>query len=364
MPTGSRPTVDQNDVSEPPRPMDGPAEEIQPTKTAAEPKPAATATPATDPKPAATATPAAEQVGPIRPGWSRELVRFGLIAVVVGLTVLIGVVVGPRLALLGGSLPAGTPIDQVPSAGLGASPRAPVVAGTPSPGAPSGPVSPGLPSVVPTATGAPSGPAPTGSAAAAAAPKQAGRPADDYGAWAVALSGKLDIPAVALQAYGYAETVLAATNPQCQLPWTVLAGIGKIESNHGRFGNATVGADGVSNPRIIGVPLNGTAGNKSISDSDGGRIDGDATYDRAVGPMQFIPTTWARYGVDADKDSRADPFDIDDATLAAANYLCANGRNVSTGPGWTGAVLSYNATQQYVNSVYAAADDYGRRSLA
>ena len=85
-------------------------------------------------------------------------------------------------------------------------------------------------------------------------------------------------------------------------------------------------------------------------------------YDHAVGPMQFIPGTWQTYQVDADGDGVADPNDINDATLAAANYLCAGGRDLATSGGWWGAVLSYNAIQQYAQKVFDAANDYGQRA--
>jgi membrane-bound lytic murein transglycosylase B len=188
------------------------------------------------------------------------------------------------------------------------------------------------------------------------------RPADTYRTWARGLSGDLDIPAVALQAYAYAQVTTARTHPRCKLSWTLLAGIGRVESDHGRYGGATLRADGTSSPRIIGVPLDGAPGLMTISDTDQGRIDGDRRYDRAVGPMQFIPTTWARHGADGDGDGRKSPFDIDDAAMAAARYLCHGGRDVSTAAGWQQAVLSYNRTMEYVRSVYGNADRYALRS--
>jgi membrane-bound lytic murein transglycosylase B len=71
------------------------------------------------------------------------------------------------------------------------------------------------------------------------------------------------------------------------LPAEVLMGIGAIESGHG------------ANP----------------GPSSAG----------AIGPMQFMPTTWAEYGVDADADGRADPWNATDAIYGAARMLCANG---------------------------------------
>ncbi len=191
---------------------------------------------------------------------------------------------------------------------------------------------------------------------------QPGRPADTLSTWAVGLD-RLGIPQVALQAYGYAETVLSRTQPSCQLSWTLLAGIGSIESNHGRHGGSVLQANGVSEPRIVGIQLDGSASQK-IADTDKGALDGDPAFDRAMGAMQFIPSTWAQWKSDADNDGKQDPYDIDDAALSAAYYLCANGRNLSTGTDWWSAVLSYNNLERYANDVYTKADRYGQDSTA
>lgn len=180
--------------------------------------------------------------------------------------------------------------------------------------------------------------------------------------WAAGLAPKLDIPQRALQAYAYAHFALEQTQPGCQLTWVTLAGIGRIESDHGRYGGATLGPDGRTSPPIIGVPLDGTAGNRAISDSDGGGLDGDNRLDRAVGPMQFIPSTWARWATDGDGDGRGDPQDIDDAAAAAGRYLCANNRDLATGPGWSRAILSYNNSQAYLLNVFSNAERYARQS--
>jgi hypothetical protein len=187
------------------------------------------------------------------------------------------------------------------------------------------------------------------------------RPQDTLTAWAGDLE-RIGIPQVALQAYGYAELALAQSEPGCRLTWTTLAGIGRIESNHGRSHGAVLLADGRSNPPVVGLPLDGGPGRKEIKDTDSGELDGDPVYDRAVGPMQFIPTTWQKWATDGDGDGRSDPYDIDDAALAAGRYLCAGGRNLSNGDGWWNAILSYNQVDAYVRDVFAAADEYGRLS--
>jgi membrane-bound lytic murein transglycosylase B len=191
-------------------------------------------------------------------------------------------------------------------------------------------------------------------------PATTGRPADALQAWSLGLS-RVGIPPAALQAYGYAETVLQVVEPKCHLSWTMLAGIGSVESNHGRYAGATLEPDGTSKPRIVGVPLTG-ASTERITDTDRGALDGDVTYDRAIGAMQFLPSTWRIWAVDADRDGKADPFDIDDAALAAAYYLCDGGRDLATGADWSAAVYSYNNLTTYVRKVYEIADGYGHAS--
>lgn len=186
----------------------------------------------------------------------------------------------------------------------------------------------------------------------------------DLTGWASQLGVALDIPPEALTAYGQAELAVSAAVPDCNLSWATLAGLGWVESDHGRYHGARVDADGRSSPPIIGVALDGAPGLRAIPDTDDGRLDGDPVLDRAVGALQFIPQTWARWAADGDGDGLADPFDIDDAALAAARYLCAAGGDLGTATGWTAAVYAYNASDGYVVSVRAAANQYAALSLA
>ena len=166
------------------------------------------------------------------------------------------------------------------------------------------------------------------------------------------------MPERALRGYGHAELTQRTATPDCRLSWVTLAGIGRVESDHGRLGRADLDADGVARPPVIGVPLNGSAGVREVRDSDGGELDGDPTYDRAVGPMQFLPTTWARFGADGNGDGVRDPHQIDDAAVAAARYLCAGDRDTASGVGWWDGVLAYNRSAEYARLVWAAATRY------
>jgi len=74
----------------------------------------------------------------------------------------------------------------------------------------------------------------------------------------------------------------------------------------------------------------------------------------AEGWMQFMPSTWATYGVDANGDGKADPYDAEDAIFAAANYLHAAGMPTDT----YGAIFAYNHAGWYVAEVLADAACY------
>jgi hypothetical protein len=105
------------------------------------------------------------------------------------------------------------------------------------------------------------------------------------------------------------------------LSWTVLASIGQIESDHGR-----------------------NAGPSSAG---------------ALGPMQFLPATWKGYGVDGDRDGKADIMDPYDAVPGAAKYLCANGAG-GGGAHLYNAIFRYNHADWYVQKVLNLAKAYAK----
>ncbi len=168
------------------------------------------------------------------------------------------------------------------------------------------------------------------------------------------------IPDAALSAYRRAAQVIDTADRTCNIEWTLIAAIGRVESDHGRYGNNTLGDDGVSKPGIYGIPLDGSNGTANISDTDAGELDDDAVFDRAVGPMQFIPSTWSVVGVDGDGDGTRNPQDIDDAALATAVYLCSGEEDLATDAGRRSAVYRYNHSREYVDlvlSIMAAYSD-------
>ncbi|MBC9718861.1 lytic transglycosylase [Streptomyces sp. TRM66268-LWL] len=158
------------------------------------------------------------------------------------------------------------------------------------------------------------------------------------------------IPAAALAAYRAADEIMATTDPNCHLDWELIAGIGHVESGHG----ASYGLkdDGTTEQPILGPRLDGREF-ALIRDTDGGQYDGDPEYDRAVGPLQFIPSTWKQWGADGDADGQRDPGNINDAALAAGLYLCAGDRDLAKPDQLDAAILSYNNSRTYVNTVLA-----------
>jgi len=235
-----------------------------------------------------------------------------------------------------------------------------------------------------------------------------------------------DIPLVALNAYVVAERLLAKEDPTCKIEWWMLAGIGKIESIHGHFGDSTLNRNGHTTEIIRGPALDGrvlegaeflaegavlpeastltesvaaptpapaTAPSPSsdganpassgettadaatdaapipvikrlalIEDTDGGTLDRDTVYDRAVGPMQFIPQTWKTYKADANADDNSDPQNIYDAALASARYLCVATSSMATEQGRKTAFFAYNHDEEYSANV-AAAGVYYRSAI-
>jgi hypothetical protein len=174
----------------------------------------------------------------------------------------------------------------------------------------------------------------------------------------VSASSTSAIPATALAAYQRAETVINKADTSCRLPWQLLAAIGRVESDHGRANGNTLSPSGVAEPGIFGTALNGTSGVSKIADTDAGQYDGDTRFDRAVGPMQFIPSTWSTVGVDGDGDGLRDPQDINDAALAAAVYLCSGNEDLSTTDGQSTAVYRYNHSASYVATVLSVMNSY------
>lgn len=175
--------------------------------------------------------------------------------------------------------------------------------------------------------------------------------------WLTLTAERTGIPERALAAYAGVAIAKGDAMPTCGLAWNTLAAVGYAESRHGTHDGSSVAADGTVTPGIFGVALTGGA-TANVPDSDGGTIDGDAEFDRAVGPMQLIPQTWRNWHTDASGDGVEDPQNIDDATMATANYLCRASGDMTTEAGWRAGIAAYNSAESYLRAVATAGVQY------
>jgi len=244
----------------------------------------------------------------------------------------------PAIALIGGGVALATPADDVRS----------VV-----------PVSKPSPAIVVPATALTMPPALAG-AGTQEAPALVLSEGTTPGSPALVALDSIGIPTRALEAYRQGSSLVSAADPACRIDWALPAAIGRVESNHARFGGNQLDSAGVAQPGIIGIRLDGSNNTARITDTDGGRLDRDASYDRAVGPMQFIPGTWSVAGSDANGDGVKNPQDMADAATATAVYLCSGPGDLSQPGDLRGAILRYNPSDSYVRTVTAIADAYRR----
>ncbi|MFB2555464.1 lytic transglycosylase domain-containing protein [Herbiconiux liangxiaofengii] len=194
-------------------------------------------------------------------------------------------------------------------------------------------------------------------------------------AWLDTVAEATGIPRRALQGYAGAAIASNEVRPDCHVSWNTLAGIGWVESHHGTIFGGSILDTGVTSAPIVGVPLDGD-GFQEIPDTDKGAVDGDTEWDRAVGPMQFVPATWAAWASEANGDGVPDINNIDDASLSAAEYLCYSAGEGSSGEtsgatgdlateaGWRTAIAGYNESPAYLDEVLEYADRYAAEAAA
>ena len=179
----------------------------------------------------------------------------------------------------------------------------------------------------------------------------------DPGLQAAVPPGPLNIPAVALDAYRRAQAVLVSEMPDCGLQWPLVAGLGKVISDHG----GELDPAGTTKGPIFGPRLDGRPGLAQIIDTDNGRLDGDTGYDRAVGSMQIMPLVWSGVGADSDGDGKASPHSIYDSALAAGRYLCDDEAELDYAPAQARALFRYQRSDSFVRSAIGWSRAYAIR---
>jgi len=172
--------------------------------------------------------------------------------------------------------------------------------------------------------------------------------------------GPVGIPPVALSAYRRAEDALGRQAPGCGLRWALLAGLGRVISDHG---GGSLDPNGTTTGPLFGPRLDGSPGQARLPDTDDGRLDGDTAWDRAAGPMQIIPGVWRRVGGDANGDGAASPHNMFDAALAAGRYLCEGGADLRETSEQARAVFRYQGSELFVRAVLAWTRAYGARAV-
>jgi membrane-bound lytic murein transglycosylase B len=180
-----------------------------------------------------------------------------------------------------------------------------------------------------------------------------------------ALVADTDITLVVLDAYVKAARRIQTDRPGCGIQWWMIAALGRIESRHGTIFGSQVRPDGRTTVRIIGIPLDGTNNTMRILDTDDGALDGDTVYDRAVGPLQFLPETWAVFRRDGNGDGTRDPHNIYDAALGTGAFLCARSGTLrlDTTEGLRRAYIAYNRSTAYVDTAISNGTTYARLTL-
>jgi cell wall-associated NlpC family hydrolase len=144
--------------------------------------------------------------------------------------------------------------------------------------------------------------------------------------------------------------------PACQgLPWQIVAAIGYVESRHGE--GRVEPSTGNTNPPILGPALDGSNGTTAIpATAASTAYTDDPRWDHAIGPMQFLTSTWLAWAVDGSGDGQADPNNAYDAIATAGRYLCDGQPTLDS---VSAAIRRYNNSASYQADVIAKAIAYG-----
>ncbi|MDP9389090.1 MAG: bifunctional lytic transglycosylase/C40 family peptidase [Actinomycetota bacterium] len=171
-------------------------------------------------------------------------------------------------------------------------------------------------------------------------------------------SAVADIPQFLLSHY--------QASPACAgLPWQVVAAVGWVESRHARvrldpITNEWRGVDprtGDTEAPILGPALDGSARTRAIpATRESTAYTGDPRWDHAIGPMQFLTSTFRAWALDGSGDGVTDPHNAFDAIATAGRYLCNGSSRLDS---LDAALRRYNNSAAYVAAVQDKALAYG-----
>ena len=169
------------------------------------------------------------------------------------------------------------------------------------------------------------------------------------------------IPRGVLPAYRTAAANLGKVQTGCGMTWPLLAGIGKVESDHASGGR--VDDNGTTRGTLLGPVLDGSPGLGKVRDTDKGKLDKQRSWDRPVGPMQITPTVWRKYAVDGNDDERRSPNNVYDASATVGVFLCSQNSDLRDPRGLVQSLLRYNHSTDFVATVLRWMRVYSRSAV-
>ena len=170
-----------------------------------------------------------------------------------------------------------------------------------------------------------------------------------------AAEAEAGIPATVLDAYKKAAAELQESKPGCNLPWQLLAAIGQVESGQARGGR--VDADGTTISKILGPQLDGN-GFALIKDTDNGAYDGNSSYDRPSAPCSSSPPPGRGPAATATATARRTPTTSTTPPSPPATTCAATAGTCRSQGDLDRAILSYNPSQDYLNTVLSWLEYY------
>jgi cell wall-associated NlpC family hydrolase len=160
------------------------------------------------------------------------------------------------------------------------------------------------------------------------------------------------LPGAAFSAYRRASSMLQETDGRCEVPAALLAGIGRIMSNHGRAEGSQLQTGGLTSDRLVGLAGSPTA------DVDGGQIDLSPVTDSRVGPLQVLPAQWLEFlPVGAIESS---PDWIFSSAIVTGRVLCSAGKELKSNEGIHRALNAFTKNASLTEAILGSARQIAR----